>query len=61
MYRATMKKLVEWKSGPQRKPLLLYGARQVGKSYLIEQFAKENYTNYAMLNLEESPSAAFRK
>lgn len=55
MERTAMQQLLEWKDGPDRKPLLLFGARQVGKSYLIEQFAKENYESYALLNLEEDP------
>ncbi|MBP3884156.1 MAG: ATP-binding protein [Olsenella sp.] len=50
-----MRQLLEWKVSPDRKPLLLFGARQVGKSYLIEQFAKENYQSYALFNLEEDP------
>ena len=48
-----MNSLVEWKNSSARKPLLLFGARQVGKSYLIKQFAERNYENYALLNLEE--------
>ena len=36
MERVEMRRLLDWKSSPQRKPLLLFGARQVGKSYLIE-------------------------
>lgn len=55
MERTAMKRLLEWKDDPNRKPLLLFGARQVGKSYLIEQFARENYESYAILNFEEDP------
>ena len=51
MERAEMRRLLDWKSSPQRKPLLLFGARQVGKSYLIEQFARENYEKYALFNI----------
>ena len=58
MERAEMRRLLDWKSSPQRKPLLLFGARQVGKSYLIEQFARENYEKYALFNLEEDPRLA---
>ena len=53
MKRVAMDNLVEWKSSPTRKPLLLFGARQVGKSYLLEQFARRNYESYVLLNLEE--------
>ena len=44
-----------------RKPLMLFGARQVGKSHLLERFATENYQSYALLDLEQSASlrAAF--
>lgn len=58
MERVEMRRLLDWKSSPQRKPLLLFGARQVGKSYLIEQFARENYEKYALFNLEEDPRLA---
>ena len=58
MERTMMQQLVEWKHREDRKPLLLFGARQVGKSYLIEQFAKQNFENYILLNLEEDPRLA---
>ena len=58
MKRAAMRELIAWKDSANRKPLLLFGARQVGKSYLIEQFARENYQNYALLNFEEDPRLA---
>ena len=58
MYRSAMEQLLEWKEQTDRKPLLLFGARQVGKSYLLEQFAKENYQDYVFLNLEEDPRLA---
>lgn len=38
-----MKKLLDWKKSKQRKPLILKGARQVGKTYILKQFGKENY------------------
>lgn len=50
-----MQQLVEWRDKENRKPLLLFGARQVGKSYLVEQFAKRNFESYVLLNLEEDP------
>ena len=39
MERKAMRDLIEWKNKKNRKPLLLYGARQVGKTYLVKQFA----------------------
>jgi len=44
-------KLLEWKGDPDRKPLLLRGARQVGKTTLVREFSKE-FTHYIELNLE---------
>ncbi len=41
-----------WKNNPSRKPLLLRGARQVGKTTLINEFAKNNYRHFISLNLE---------
>ena len=43
MYRKIMRNLIEWKNSKERKPLILRGARQVGKTYIIKQFGKENY------------------
>jgi uncharacterized protein len=48
-------KLLEWKNSPYRKPLILRGARQVGKSYLIREFAKNEYKNSVEINLELQP------
>jgi uncharacterized protein len=47
--------LMEWKLRPNRKPLILRGARQVGKTFTVEQFAKEHFENYIKINLEEKP------
>ncbi len=49
--RKAYSKLVEWKESADRKPLLLRGARQVGKTTLVREFAKE-FANYIELNLE---------
>jgi len=49
--RNAYKKLLAWKNDSNRKPLLVRGARQVGKTTLVRQFAKE-FTNYIELNLE---------
>ena len=55
MQRDAMTALKAWKDDPKRKPLLLFGARQVGKSYLLEQFAKEESDNFAVFDFEEDP------
>ena len=44
--------LAEWKSNPKRMPLIINGARQVGKTYIIKQFGNEQYTHILYLNLE---------
>ncbi|MCQ2202932.1 MAG: AAA family ATPase [Bacteroidales bacterium] len=51
-YRNALKKLSEWKRSASRKPLILRGARQVGKTTLVTQFAKE-YDVFLHLNLEK--------
>lgn len=52
MYRKIMEKLIEWKNDKDRKPLILRGARQVGKTYIIKQFGKENYEGVAYFNFD---------
>jgi len=53
MKRALYNQLIIWKNNPTRKPLLLQGARQVGKTYLVNTFGKNEYTNYIYLNFEQ--------
>ncbi len=52
MQRKALKELLKWKENPNRKPLILRGARQVGKTTLIKQFSS-NYKQYIYLNLEK--------
>jgi len=40
MYRENIKQLIEWKLDKSKKPLIILGARQVGKTYLIQEFGK---------------------
>ncbi len=54
MKRMLYRELIDWKNNPKRKPLLLQGARQVGKTYLIKEFAKNEYENLIYLNFEEN-------
>ena len=56
--RIIEKNLEDWKKSPSRKPLILRGARQVGKTTLIKEFAK-SYKYRVMLNLEKSSDAYF--
>lgn len=52
MEREIIKRLRKWKESKNRKPLIIYGARQVGKTYIIKQFGKENYENLIYVNFE---------
>lgn len=54
MERKIVESLNSWKSGANRKPLLLYGARQVGKTYTLLTFGKEQYKNCVYFNFEDS-------
>ncbi len=55
MQRALYKNLLEWKVSSRRKPLLIQGARQVGKTWLINEFGKTAYADYIYLNFEQTP------
>lgn len=55
MKRDLYQKLLNWKASKQRKPLILRGARQVGKTYLLRTFAAQEYSSYVYLNFEEDP------
>jgi len=55
MKRDIIQLFSDWKQRKTRKPLIVRGARQVGKTYAIEQFAKDNFANYVKINLEEKP------
>ena len=52
MQRNAMNDLIKWKNKKNRKPLLLYGARQVGKTYLVKEFAKEYFKDIIYVNFE---------
>jgi predicted AAA+ superfamily ATPase len=55
MERKITKYLSEWKDSPYRKPLILQGARQTGKTYSILAFGREQYANVAYFNFETHP------
>ncbi len=48
-----MKQLEAWKDSPRRKPLIIEGARQVGKTWLVKEFASTHYKNLVYINFEE--------
>lgn len=52
MYREITEKLIAWKDSRRRKPLLITGVRQCGKTYIIEQFGKEHFENCVEINFE---------
>ena len=55
MYRKIMSLLEAWKESPHRKPLILRGARQVGKTYSLLEFGRSCYENVAYFNFETNP------
>jgi uncharacterized protein len=56
MKRDLYAQLVCWKADKNRKPLVLRGARQVGKTHLLKSFGEQEYQNYIYLNFEEDPN-----
>lgn len=55
MERFILKKLLAWKDSPYRKPLILKGVRQVGKTWILKEFGKSYYENMAYFNFDENP------
>jgi uncharacterized protein len=56
MKRDIIQLFIDWKNRKNRKPLIVRGARQVGKTYAINEFAKEQFANFVIINLEETPN-----
>ena len=54
MERFILKKLLDWKNSPYRKPLILKGVRQVGKTWILKEFGKRYYENTAYFNFDEN-------
>ena len=52
MRRYIKEKLIEWKNRKDRKPLILKGARQVGKTYILKEFGEEEYENVSYFNFD---------
>jgi len=55
MKRKIYQDLLNWKNSDDRKPLILQGARQVGKTYIVNLFGAENYANVVYCNFEKEP------
>lgn len=57
MERKIYRNLLEWKASPRRKPLILQGARQVGKSWILREFGRNEYENVAYISCDNEPLA----
>lgn len=56
MYRESIVRLKKWKGDQYRKPLIVRGARQVGKTWLLQEFGRTFYTKLVYVNFEETPA-----
>lgn len=56
MERTIYPKLVKWKVSEHRKPLMLYGARQVGKTYILKEFGKKEFDSLVYINCYKNPA-----
>lgn len=54
MYREKIEELKKWKKSKNRKPLIVRGARQVGKTWLMQEFGKNFYEKYAYINFDDN-------
>ena len=57
MNRQIYSDLSAWKHSDDRKPLILLGARQVGKTWIMQHFGKQEYDNIAYINCDDEPRA----
>lgn len=58
MYRIAMEKLLKWKQSKRRKPLIIEGARQVGKTWLMKEFGKQAYADTVYINFDSNSRMA---
>lgn len=58
MKRYALQQLKDWKENKQRKPLMIYGARQVGKTWLMTEFGKTEFPDFICINLEKNSRMA---
>ena len=54
MYRNQIEKLIKWKDNKNKKPLIIRGARQVGKTWLMKEFWERYYKNFAYINFDRN-------
>ncbi len=58
MYRVAMEKLLKWKQSKRRKPLIIEGARQVGKTWLMKEFGRQEYADTVYINFDSNSRMA---
>lgn len=58
MYRIALEKLLTWKQSKRRKPLIIEGARQVGKTWLMKEFGKQAYADTVYINFDSNSRMA---
>lgn len=58
MYRIAIEKLLKWKESKRRKPLIIEGARQVGKTWLMKEFGRQAYAHTVYINFDANSSMA---
>ena len=58
MYRIAMEKLLKWKQSRYRKPLIIEGARQVGKTWLMKEFGRQSYADIVYINFDSNSRMA---
>ncbi len=58
MKRKLMNKLIEWKTKENRKPLVLWGARQVGKTWLMKEFGRQFFSNFVYISFYNNTKTA---
>ncbi len=58
MKRTAIAQLTAWKTSPNRKPLVIRGARQVGKTWLMKEFGRQEFKNFVYINFDSNPDMA---
>ena len=56
--RKIYNQIEQWRKNKNNKCLVIQGARQVGKTYVIEKYANDNYDEYLMIDFKQTPSAS---
>ena len=58
MYRIAIEELLKWKQSKRRKPLIIEGARQVGKTWLMKEFGRQAYADTIYINFDSNSQMA---